>query len=41
MVGIRVAVGVLVVVGAFGDMRLVESLGKRNTSHAVMVKAGG
>ena len=41
VVGMRVTVGVLVAVGASGDMWLVESLGKRNTSHAVMVKAGG
>ena len=34
-------VGLLVVVGAFGDMWFVESLGKRNMFHVVMVKAGG
>ena len=41
VVGIRAAVGVSVAVGAFVDICFVESLGQRNTSHAVMVKAGG
>ena len=40
LVGIRVSVGVLAVVAAFGGY-VVESLGKRNTSHAFMLKAGG